>query len=894
MSSSPLSNTIESIRLRERDRGEVDWGLWGTYLPDRQWGTVREDYSANGDAWRSFPHDHARSRAYRWGEDGLLGITDRSCLLCFAPTFWNGKDPILKERLFGLGNHEGNHGEDVKELYYHLMNTPTHSYSKALYIYPQAEFPYKKLIHGNAILGREDADYDIEDSGVLAEGRYFKCFVEYAKDFSEDILIRITVVNCGPEAAAITVIPTLWLRNIWGWGYPGVSRKPITAHDHHSVLTPALDKLAAYHFYCDQNQEWIFTENESNNELLFDRSSNSPYTKDAFHRYVINGEHGAINPEREGTKVGMLCRYELEPGESWIVNCRLSKTEKEDPFNSEFDVVFQRREQEAHAFYDAFLNTCPADDLSILKASSAGLLWTRKFYAFNVYRWLKGDPGHPAPDPIRWQTDYAKWKYFHAHDIFAMPDGWEYPYFCKWDLMFHAVAFADLDPAFAKNQCNILRGHRFVAPSAQVPAYEWAFSDVDPPLGAWAAWRIYVIDRKQTGKADCEFLLEAHRTLLIEYGWWANRNDRSGSNLFDGGFLGLDNISPFDRRFPLPDGSVIEQADGTAWMAHSALHMLKISVELAELESSNHELVDRFASDFTHLVTSLNSKFGKGYLNWDPVDHFYYDILRRPDGSTEHIKVRSLTGVIPLLAVQSFSEEQVERFSHLDLDRQLNDYLSLHGLDDYSISLNHLGKWPGGRYLFAVASPFKLQKICLWLFDESEFLSEYGIRALSKYYEEHPYEIDVAGETYRIQYAAGESPVPMFGGNSNWRGPIWIPINYLLISAFREYYRALGDDYRLEFPTHSGNFLSLNLIADELERRILSIFKPQNDGARPFSPPGTFLDMDRSLSDVYLFHEYFHGDTGEGIGASHQTGWTAMVRRMVLGLHQHSANSSGA
>ena len=886
MLTSSLSKTTESIRLRERDRGEVDWGLWGTYLPDRQWGTVREDYSSDGDAWRSFTHDHSRSRTYRWGEDGLLGITDRNCLLCFAPSFWNGKDPILKERLFGLGNHEGNHGEDVKELYYHLVNTPTHSYSKGLYIYPHAEFPYDDLVKSNATLNRSDPDYDIEDTGVLAGGRYFKCFVEYAKDSAEDILIRITIVNCGPDPHEISVIPTLWLRNIWAWGYPGILRQPIQAKDHHSVITPALDELSAYNFYCDQSQKWLFTENESNNQLLFGQPNRTLHTKDAFHRYIINGDNEAINPDREGTKVGMLCQLELESGESWTIKCRLSKDAIIDPFGPGFDVLFQRREDEANLFYTSYgFQHADSNELQIFKASSAGLLWTKKFYSFNIYRWLKGDPGSTVPSSSRWQTDYANWKYFDAQDIFSMPDAWEYPYFCKWDLMFHSVAFADLDPAFAKNQCNILRSHRFVAPNAQVPAYEWSFSDVDPPLGAWAAWQTYIIDRATTGSADLHFLQESFNTLLIEYGWWANRNDRTGSNLFDGGFLGLDNISPFDRRFPLPDGSVIEQADGTAWMASFALHMLKISVELADLQQSGSELIERFASDFTHLVASLNSRFFKGYLNWDSEDHFYYDILRRPDGSTQHIKVRSLTGVIPLLAVQSFGPDIVQRFTALDLDKKLLNSLETNGIDDYSISLNHLGKWSTDRYLFAVVSPFKLQKICKWLFDESEFLSEFGIRALSKHYEDNPYQIDVAGEAYRIQYAPGESPVPMFGGNSNWRGPIWIPINFLLISAFREYHRALGDKFLIEFPSYSGNFLNLCDIANELERRILSIFKPSTDGSRPFSPSGTFLDNDRTLTDIYLFHEYFHGDTGEGIGASHQTGWTAMVRRMVLDLN---------
>ncbi len=903
MNSTQFSQSAEYARLAESNSREIDWQLWGTYLPDRQWGTVRECYEEDGNAWKAFPHDHARSRVYRWGDDGLFGWTDRNCHLCFAPAFWNGRDPILKERLFGLGNHEGNHGEDVKEAYYHLTNTPTHSYAKALYVYPINEFPYGKLISENAKRSRDQVEFELEDTGVLQGDKVFHCTIEYAKDYFNDTFIRISVENRSSEPAYIAVLPTLWIRNSWIWGYTDILESQITICDDNSLYVPELvgpgkqryesEILAAQYFYCDQQLEWVFTNNETNTPLLFNQESDQVYFKDAFHRYLIQGDKSAINCLNQGSKAAMLCESTIPPGETWTIHCRLSAQKQIDPF-SNAEALISRREQESNEFYSSYQRIKSEQsfsDYQVFKAASSGLLWSKKYYELNLYRWLKGDPGNPIPPKSRWNSDFRNWKYLHAHDVFLMPDSWEYPYFCKWDLMFHAVAVADLDSSFAKQQSMILRTSRYASPSSQIPAYEWAFSDVDPPLASWATWRIFTIDRNHTGASDFNFLAESLKTLLLEYGWWASRNARTDSNLFDGGFLGLDNISPFDRRYALADGSRIEQADGTAWMALFTIYMLKIVWELKLRAKSIHsndkveystELVTRFATKFLHSVSSLNSKEERGYLNWDAVDGFYYDLLRRPDGTAEHIRVRSLTGIIPLLAIQSFSSDEIKSEPSLDPDAYIRNYLDVHSLDAFSMSICHLGSYSSGRILFSLVSPYRLRRVCRWLFDESEFLSEYGIRSLSKYYEHQPFSMNVAGITATLNYSPADSPVAMFGGNSNWRGPVWMPINYLLIEALREYYRVLGDKYLIEYPTFSGCFLTLDQIAYDLESRLISLFKPKKTGRPPFVKNGSYLDQACFDSELFNFHEYFNGDNGCGVGASHQTGWTAMVRRMVL------------
>ena len=903
MNSSTFTQSAEYSRLHSSSVDAVDWHLWGTYLPDRQWGTVRECYVEDGNAWKAFPHDHARSRVYRWGEDGLFGWTDRNCHLCFAPAFWNGKDPILKERLFGLANHEGNHGEDVKEAYYHILNTPTYSYAKALYVYPISAYPYKQLIAENAKLTRNDHEFEIEQTGVLSNNNVFHCTIEYAKDYFDDTFIRISVRNLSADPAYIAVLPTLWIRNSWKWGYPGISKRNITVNSDGSLFVPELlgpgvqrfsqDKFPAHYFYCDQPNQWLFTDNETNCELLFATADGEKYTKDAFHRYLVNGEKQAVNPALEGTKAAMICENTISAGDTWVINCRLSSKSHANPF-SDSSMILARREEEAQDFYASYQrikNFKSSEDLSLFAAASSGLLWSCKYYELNLYRWLKGDPGQLAPPQSRWHSDYRNWKYLHAHDIFVMPDAWEYPYFCKWDLMFHAVAFADLDPAFAKNQSGILRTSRYVSPQAQVPAYEWAFSDVDPPLASWATWRIFTIDRNHTGIPDYRFLEESIKTLLLEYGWWSNRNARTDSDLFDGGFLGLDNISPFDRRYPLSDGSRIEQADGTAWMGLLTIYMLKIVVALKQRAINvqhnssvdySGELVQRFVISFMHSVSSLNSKEERGYLNWDFEDGFYYDLLRRPDGTAEYIKVRSLTGIIPLLAVQSFSNSDLDVDKNLNMDNAILSYVQVHGIDDYSLSIAHLGCYSTGRYLFSMVSPYRLRRVCRWLFDESEFLSDYGIRSLSKFHESNPFSMNVSGITASLKYSPADSPVAMFGGNSNWRGPVWMPINYLLIEALREYHRVLGDDFLIEYPTFSGCNLHLGHIANDLEARLISLFQSDEDKKAPFIKPNSYLDNLTNTDNLYNFHEYFNGDDGTGVGASHQTGWTAMVRRMLL------------
>ena len=902
MNSTVFTQCAEYARLHS-SVDAVDWHLWGTYLPERQWGTVRECYAEDGNAWQAFPHDHARSRVYRWGEDGLFGWTDRNCHLCFAPAFWNGKDPILKERLFGLANHEGNHGEDVKEAYYHILNTPTYSYAKALYVYPISEYPYKQLLAENANLSRSDQEFEIEDTGILACNNVFHCTIEYAKDYFDDTFIRISVKNLSSAPAYIAVLPTIWIRNSWDWGYPGIRKRNIVVNSDGSLFVPELtgpgvqrfsqEKLPAHYFYCDQPNNWLFTDNETNSELLFGTTGGKQYTKDAFHRYLINGDKQAINPLAEGTKATMVCDTTISPGDTWVVNCRLSSKSHANPF---FDssMILARREEEANDFYESYQGTKDfksSEDLDLFVAASSGLLWSCKYYELNLYRWLKGDPTQIVPPQSRWHSDYRNWKYLHAHDIFIMPDAWEYPYFCKWDLMFHAVAFADLDPVFAKKQSGILRTSRYVSPEAQVPAYEWAFSDVDPPLASWATWRIFTIDRNHTGIPDYQYLEESMKTLLIEYGWWSNRSARTDSDLFDGGFLGLDNISPFDRRYPLSDGSRIEQADGTAWMGLLTIYMLKIAVVLNQRATNmkqdgsatcSGEIVQRLIISFMHSVSSLNSKEERGYLNWDCEDGFYYDLLRRPDGTAEYIRVRSLTGIIPLLAVQSFSLDDVEFDENLNIDNIITSYLHVHGIDDYSVSINHLGCYSTGRYLFSMVSPYRLKRICKWLFDESEFLSDHGIRSLSKFYESNPFSMTVLGTTASIQYSPADSPVAMFGGNSNWRGPVWMPINYLLIEALREYHRALGDDFLIEYPSFSGSYMSLDHIATDLENRLISLFQAEKDIKAPYIKPNSYLYNLASNKNLYNFHEYFNGDDGTGVGASHQTGWTAIVRRLLL------------
>ena len=878
----------ELRRIAERDHDGVPWDLWGSYLPERQWGTVREDYSADGDAWRSFPHDHARSRVYRWGEDGLLGLCDRECRLCFSMALWNGLDPILKERPFGLANGEGNHGEDVKDYFFHLANTPTHSFLRGLYKYPQQRFPYERLLAENQQRGRDQPEFELVDTGIFNEGRYFDVVVEVAKAAPDDLAIRLRAINRGPDPAPLHLLPTLWQRNTWSWGYPDERETPMELDGDVLVAQPG-GGLGRYELRCREEGAWLFTDNETNHQRLYGQPNPRPFQKDGFHRHLIAGEAGAINPAQRGTKAARWLQRTLAPGEEWVVALRLrgaaSTAAGEEPFGEGFEGLFAAREREWREFFDGRAPGLDEEERRILTTAAAGLLWGKKYYGWSVQRWLLGDATAPPPPPQRWRTQNGEWQRLHAHDVISMPDSWEYPYFCQWDLMFHAVAFASFDPATAKQQCTLLRSPHYTAPNAQTPAYEWALSDPNPPIGAWAAMRIFQIDRKNSDEADLGFLRTALRKLILEYGWWANRNDRSGDNVFEGGFLGLDNIAVFDRRFPLADGSHIEQCDGTAWMASLSLNLLNISVELSREEVEYEDICERFVYDFVQLAITLNTPGSRGYVNWDEQDGFYYDVIKRPDGSTEFLRTRSVSGLIPLLAVASFDVDTVKRLPVLDVNQSLAWFLRER--TSHSWLVENLGIWCNDRLLFSLVPKQRLARLCQRLFDEEEFLSPHGIRALSKVYEAHPYTITEGTESQTLAYSPGDSPVAMFGGNSNWRGPVWMPINYLLIEALQKYGHYYGDSFLVEFPSRSGHWYNLWEVSLLLERRLVDLFRRDAEGKRPFLGETELFQSDPHWRDLLLFHEYFHGDNGRGLGASHQTGWTAMVAKMVQQLHRY-------
>lgn len=880
---------LELVRSRERDEGLKPWDLWGTYLSDRQWGTVREDYSGDGNAWNSFPFDHSHLRTYRWGEDGLLGLSDDNGLLCFAPVLWNGKDPVLKERLFGLGNPEGNHGEDLKDTMYHLAGTPTCSYAKALYRYPQERFPYERLRDENRRRSRDEPEFELVDTGIFSDNRFFDLGVEYAKVSPEDLLIRLTVTNQGSEAADLHLLPSLWFRNTWDWGDEDSARPRLrVAGD--AVVSDALKGLASYNLSCSEQGSWLFTENETNTERLYNQPLRQPYVKDAFHRYLIEGEAGAVNPSGEGSKAALHLQRRLDPGEVWQVDLRLCRHDHHgakapDPMESnQVDAVIRQRRQDWEDHLQWVAPGLGTEDRAIHAAAAAGLFWCRKFYNWYVARWLRGDSNAPRPPEQRWHTENAYWKTLRARNIISMPDCWEYPYFCQWDLMVHAVAFAELDPGEAKRQARMLRQASLTANNGQSPAYEWALSDANPPIGAWASLRIFQISQRSHGQKDYPFLRASLRELLLEYGWWANRTDRNGDSLFEGGFLGLDNIAIFDRRYPLRDGSRIEQSDGTAWMGMLSLNMLEACVLLASDREEYKGLCERFVSDFSRLTYALNSPSGRGFVNWDEADGFYYDVLKRPDGSSDYLRTRSLSGLIPLLAIATFDAQTVDSIPALDVRSYLNELGKERGVPFDAIT--HLGTWHRDRVLFSIVPPDRLRRILTRVFDEQEFLSPYGIRSLSKIYEKNPYSYQQGDDYATISYSPADSPVAMFGGNSNWRGPIWMPINYLLIEALQKFGHFFGDDFKMEFPTGSGRELNLWQISLELEQRLIGIFRRDDDGRRAFNGPVEQFQQNPLWRDLFLFNEYFHGCSGAGVGASHQTGWSAIVAKMITQLNR--------
>ena len=889
--SSNASIPSEQQRLLDYRNRKSNWKKWGPYLSERAWGTVREDYSPYGAAWDYFPHDHARSRAYRWNEDGLAGICDRNQHLCFGLALWNGNDPILKERLFGLAGPEGNHGEDVKEQYYYLDSTPTHSYMRMLYKYPQAVFPYGELVQENRRRGYHDFEYELLDTGVFDDNRYFDVFVEYAKADEEDILIAIRVVNRGADAHEIHLLPTLWFRNTWRWGYESgpmgdAPHKPHMRADRSQRVVATTATGATYHFDCDNTDQLLFTENETNAEKLFNRPNDTSFVKDAFHRYLIHGETGAINSAQTGTKVAAHY-YQTVPAHGEItIRLRLRREEGSQHFSTspfrpfdQFDTIFSRRRVEADQFYESVQGSnLSDDDRNIQRQAFAGMLWSKQLYYYDIEQWLQGDPSATTPPQERKKGRNRDWAHLINFDIISMPDKWEYPWYATWDLAFHCIPLVMVDPDFAKRQLTLLTREWYMHPNGQLPAYEWAFGDVNPPVHAWAAWRVYKIDGKQSGVHDRAFLEAIFHKLMLNFTWWVNRKDKDDNNVFQGGFLGLDNISVFDRSAELPTGGHIDQSDGTAWMGAYCLQLMTIALELAKENPVYQDSATKLFEHFLRIAAAMTQHGNDGYSLWDEADGFFYDALHLPDGASIPLKVRSLVGLLPLFAVETIEPELLE--ARPTFARRMRWFLKNRPNLAHNIANIDL-PGVGQRHLAALLSRERLQRVLRVMLDENEFLSPYGIRSLSKYHEQHPYRLEVGGQTHEVPYWPAESRSGLFGGNSNWRGPIWFPINYLLIESLQKFHHYYGDDLKVELPTGSGNWVTLDVVATDLSRRLMRLFQRNANGERPCYGGTRILQDDPHWRDLILFNEYFHGDNGAGLGASHQTGWTGLVAKLI-------------
>ena len=866
----------ERKRLDETAQRTKHWRRWGPYLSERQWGTVREDYSADGTAWDYFPHDHARSRAYRWGEDGILGICDNHQRLCFALAFWNGRDPILKERLFGLTGQQGNHGEDVKELYYFLDSTPTHSYMRALYKYPQGEYPYERLVEEGQ-RPRSEPEFELLDTGLFNEDRYFDIFVEYAKADVDDVLIRVKVVNRGPEAARLHLLPTLWFRNTWSWD-PSANKppahKPTVMRSGTDTIDALDDALGNYRLWLEGAPEQLFTENETNTQRFDGNPSGNRKYKDAFHRRIIGGESAAVNVGQFGNKSCGWYQLELGPGEERTIRMRLYKPPCD--MGVAYDEIFSARQREADEFYRTqHSENLSAEGRQVQRQAFAGLLWSKQFYHFAVENWLEGDPGQPPPPASRWQGRNRDWKHLYNADILSMPDTWEYPWFAAWDLAFHMIPFAMIDPEFAKSQLALFLREWYLHPNGQMPAYEWALGDVNPPVHAWACWRVYKIDQKISGKPDTAFLESVFHKLLMNFTWWVNRKDSAGDNIFEGGFLGLDNIGVFDRSKPLPTGGYLEQSDGTSWMAMYCLNMLKIALELAATNPVYEDIASKFFEHFLYIANAMNRGGDDGL--WDEEDGFYYDRLRVSENSMA-VKIRSMVGLIPLFAVESIDAGVLDRLPGF---RRRMEWFIEHRPDLAANLASLTREGVGERRLLSLVGRERLRQLMQRMLDTQEFLSPYGIRSLSKYHEKQPYELPVNGDVHRVDYEPAESRSGMFGGNSNWRGPVWFPLNYLLIESLQKFQHYHGDAIQVEFPTGSGQHMNLGGVAAELSQRLSRLFLTDADGHRPAHGESQKTQTDVHFRDYALFYEYFHGDTGAGLGASHQTGWTALVAKLL-------------
>ncbi|PHN04086.1 MGH1-like glycoside hydrolase domain-containing protein [Flavilitoribacter nigricans] len=876
-------SSAENQRLRAHYSGEKNWLHWGPYLSERQWGTVREDYSANGDAWNYFPHDHARSRQYRWGEDGIAGISDIRCNFCFALAMWNGQDPIIKERLYGLTNAEGNHGEDVKELYYYLDNTPTHTYQKYLYKYPQGAFPYADLILTNARRSRTESEYELLDTGAFDDNRYFDVFIEYAKADAEDILIRITAHNRGPQSAPLTLLPTFWFRNWWSYGH--IQEKPqistVGQSGQHMQIRAEHERLGTYFAYLQKPEHLLFTENETNQARIFGRPNSSLFVKDAINDAVVQGRMDLLASRDYGTKCAPVYSLDIPAGESVELRLRLSRDGSlADPLGAAFPETFTTRIREADEFYEQFQpQHLPADLANIQRQALAGMLWTKQHYHYDVSIWLKGDPGLPPPPPERKHGRNAHWHTLNNQDIISMPDKWEYPWYAAWDLAFHCVPFSLLDPDFTKHQLVLFLREWYMHPSGQLPAYEWKFSDVNPPVHAWACLEVYRLDKAHTGTGDIFFLKRVFQKLIINFTWWVNRKDENNNNIFEGGFLGLDNIGVFDRSAPVPGGGILEQADGTSWMAMYCLNMLEMALEIAVHDPSFEDVATKFFEHFVYIAEALNEFSLARPQAWDEEEGFFYDVLTLPSGRHLPIKVRSLVGLSTLFASLVIKWETLEQLPDFRKRmRWFRDYRKHH--KKYVVVPEQVD---GQDVLLSLVPKDRLQRMLHPLLDEAEFLSPGGIRSVSKVHQD-PYVLQIGNSSFHLQYEPAESSTPLYGGNSNWRGPVWIPMNYLLIRSLQTYHRYYGDQLQTDFPTGSGQSHNLQEVAKALARRLVWLFSQDENGQRPVHGAATRYQQDPHFKDLLLFYEYFNGDTGEGIGASHQTGWTGVVAYLISKL----------
>lgn len=871
-----IQKGIEAQRLATPNADD-NWKKWGPYLAERQWGTVREDYSLHGESWEFIDHEKARSNAFRWGEEGIAGYTDTREILCLAPAFWNGNDTILKERLFGLTNNQGNHGEDVKELYFHQVSSPTHSYSKYLYKYPHAAFPYGELVTKNQI-GREHFEYELLDTDAFKDNAYFDCFIEYAKADVDDILMKITVVNRGQKPADIHVLPHLWFRNFWKHNKKH-SRPKIKSTSNGSALTSS-KRNGNYYFYNDGGSQ-LFCDNETNNKRIYNFPNDVPFVKDGINDHIVNGMP-TVNPKKTGSKMAVWHNFTLKAGEEKSVRVRLSKTKIKKPWEN-FDTIFQDRIKECDDFYNETIDTkIPETHKAIAKSAFSGVLWTKQFYYNDVFKWLFGGPGESKPN--RYNLRNYHWQHLTNRDIISMPDKWEYPWYAAWDLAFHMASFVEIDPDFAKSQLLLVLKENYMHPNGQIPAYEWNFSDVNPPVHSYFVWHVYDRDKSYTGKGDTKFLETAFQKLLMNFTWWVNQKDKSGTDLFEGGFLGLDNIGVFDRNHMPPGIKRMQQADATSWMAMFTLNMLRMSLELSKTNKIYEEMAARFFRHFLNIAWAMHHIGKKDISLWDDQDNFYYDVVEMESGATDRLKVRSLVGVIPMFAVEIMHKDLFEELK--DFRRRANKIIETR--PDLASLITNLDKTnEDGNYLFAIMRGFRLEHLLKRLLDEDEFLSDYGIRSLSKYHEKHPFVFQHHGH-HQIQYESGESQSNMFGGNSNWRGPIWIPINYMIIQSLRKYYTFYGPEYQYEFPTGSGNKLNLKQIANELTKRLVKLFEANKDGKFQYHTDnkGKHFTKDKHFKDLHLFYEFFDGDNGKGLGASHQTGWTALIANLIMEMDE--------